>query len=82
MTNQVIANPDTSFHADPVIPSGGNIMAHVSTYRVYLRRSGKFRMARIIDSPYHPYSDIKFKVTTKGIEDLDDKEKGSDSKEE
>ena len=83
MTNQVIANPDTSYHGDPVVPSGGNIMAHVSTYRVYLRRSGQYRMARMIDSPYHPYSDVKFKVTERGIEDLDQKEKESkDSKDE
>jgi DNA repair protein RadA len=81
ITNQVIANPDSSYKADPIVPSGGNIMAHVSTYRVYLRRSGRYRMARIIDSPYHPYSDIKFKVTEKGIEDLDAKEKESDSEE-
>lgn len=75
MTNQVIANPDSGYGADPVKPSGGNIIGHVSTYRVYLRRSGKNRMARIIDSPYHPYSDVKFKVTEKGVEDLSESEK-------
>jgi DNA repair protein RadA len=75
MTNQVIANPDTTYGVDPVKPSGGNIIGHVSTYRIYLRRSGKNRMARIIDSPYHPYSDVKFKVTENGVEDLSDSEK-------
>jgi len=75
MTNQVIANPDTTYGVDPVKPSGGNIIGHISTYRIYLRRSGKNRMARIIDSPYHPYSDVKFKVTEAGVEDLSDSEK-------
>jgi DNA repair protein RadA len=75
MTNQVISNPDTTYGADPVKPSGGNIIGHISTYRIYLRRSGKNRMARIIDSPYHPYSDVKFKVTENGVEDLSDQEK-------
>jgi hypothetical protein len=37
-------------------------------------------MARRIDSPYHPYSDVKFKVTEKGVENLDAKEKEEDSK--
>lgn len=75
MTNQVIASPDTTYGADPVKPSGGNIIGHISTYRIYLRRSGKNRMARIVDSPYHPYSDVKFKVTENGVEDLSDQEK-------
>lgn len=76
ITNQVIASPDASYPgADPVKPSGGNIIGHASTYRIYLRRSGMFRMARMIDSPYHPYSDVKFKVTESGVEDLSDAEK-------
>ncbi len=75
MTNQVIATPDANNYADPVKPSGGNVIGHVSTYRVYLRRSGATRMARIIDSPYHPYSDVRFKVTEFGVQDLSDKEK-------
>lgn len=78
MTNQVQSDPSAQF-GDPIKPAGGNIIGHVSTYRIYLRRSGKSRTARIIDSPYHPYSDVKFKVTEKGIEDLSDKEKKNDS---
>ncbi len=82
ITNQVIANPDMRFGGDPVKPSGGNILGHLSHYRIYLRRSGKFRMARMIDSPYHPYSDIKFRITEKGIEDIDAKEKEQIEKEQ
>ena len=28
--------------------------------------------AKMIDSPYHPYSDTKFTVTEKGADDLDE----------
>ncbi len=35
VTNQVMANPGMMF-GDPTTPIGGNIVAHLSTYRVYL----------------------------------------------
>jgi DNA repair protein RadA len=49
--------------------SGGNIIAHASTYRIYLRKSGENRIARMID----PYSDIRFTVNEKGVDDIDEK---------
>jgi DNA repair protein RadA len=74
VTNQVQANP-TSFFGDPNKPAGGNIMAHACTHRVYLRKGGKgTRIATIIDSPYLPEGKTRFKITGKGIEDVEDSE--------
>jgi len=68
VTNQVQSKPDT-FFGDPTRPAGGNVIAHACTYRIYLRKSGKERKATIVDSPLHPYSDTRFTITEKGIED-------------
>src|SRR3989344_3120691 len=40
ITNQVMAKPDT-FFGDPTEAVGGHIVAHNSTYRIYLRRGKK-----------------------------------------
>ena len=36
-----------------------------------LRKAGNDRIAKIIDSPYHPYSDVRFTVNEKGIDDIE-----------
>lgn len=71
ITNQVQSSPDT-FFGDPTKAAGGNVLGHASTYRIYLRKSGENRTARMIDSPYHPYSDTKFTLNEKGTDDLED----------
>jgi DNA repair protein RadA len=72
ITNQVQANP-TAFFGDPNRPAGGNVMAHASTHRVYLRKGGKgTRLATVIDSPYLPEEKTRFKITEKGVEDAED----------
>src|SRR5207245_8600945 len=71
ITNQVQSSPDT-FFGDPTKAAGGNIIAHSSTYRIYLRKSGENRLARMIDSPYHPYSDTRFTLNKKGIDDVEE----------
>ena len=72
ITNQVQANP-TAFFGDPNRPAGGNVMAHASTHRVYLRKGGKgTRLATVIDSPYLPENKVRFKITEKGVEDADE----------
>ena len=71
ITNQVQSSPDT-FFGDPTKAAGGNVLGHASTYRIYLRKSGENRTAKMIDSPYHPYSDTKFTVTEKGVDDLEE----------
>ncbi len=56
----------------PTKAAGGNIVAHSSTYRVYLRKSGESRVARMMDSPYHPYSDTRFTIDEKGADDIEE----------
>jgi DNA repair protein RadA len=68
VTNQVQAAPD-SFFGDPTRPTGGNVVAHTSTYRVYLRKAAKNRIARMVDSPYHPERDVVFVLNERGIDD-------------
>src|SRR6185503_19745385 len=71
ITNQVQSTPDT-FFGDPTKPAGGNVVGHASTYRVYLRKAGTDRIAKMIDSPYHPYGDTRFTVNEKGVDDIDE----------
>jgi DNA repair protein RadA len=70
VTNQVQSTPDT-FFGDPTKPAGGNVIGHASTYRIYLRKAGSDRIAKMIDSPYHPYQDVRFTVSERGIEDTE-----------
>jgi len=72
ITNQVQANPAV-FFGDPNRPAGGHVMAHACTHRVYIRRSkGNTRLAKIIDSPYLPESEARFRISERGIEDVDE----------
>jgi len=72
ITNQVQANP-SQFWGDPDRPAGGHIMAHACTHRVYLKRAkGDTRQAKIIDSPYLPENTTRFRITEKGIEDVEE----------
>ena len=71
ITNQVSANPDQNFPGAPSSkPVGGNIIGHTSTYRIALRKSGKNRIATMVDSPSHPYGECRFTVDEKGIVDI------------
>jgi DNA repair protein RadA len=79
ITNQVQSSPDT-FFGDPTKAAGGNVLGHASTYRIYLRKSGENRTAKMIDSPYHPYSDARFTLNEKGTDDLEDEIPSSSSK--
>jgi DNA repair protein RadA len=72
ITNQVQASPDM-FFGDPTKAAGGNVIGHTSTYRIYLRKSGENRIARMIDSSYHPYADVRFTVNEKGVDDVEEK---------
>ena len=72
LTNQIQATPDV-FFGNPNKPAGGNILAHGSTYRIWLRKSKESRrIARIIDSPLHPESECVFTITTNGIIDVEE----------
>ena len=71
VTNQVQSSPDT-FFGDPTKAAGGNILGHSSTYRIYLRKTGENRVAKMMDSPYHPYSDTRFTLNEKGTDDIEE----------
>jgi DNA repair protein RadA len=68
ITNQIQSSPDTIF-GDPNKATGGNVMAHTSTYRLYLKKAGKNRIARMVDSPYHSEREILFALNEQGIGD-------------
>lgn len=72
-TNQVMASPDV-FFGDPTRPIGGNVVAHTSTYRIYFKKAGKKRIARMVDSPHHPEEEVLFALGEAGVMDLEDAE--------
>ncbi|MBW2979131.1 DNA repair and recombination protein RadA, partial [Candidatus Woesearchaeota archaeon] len=70
VTNQVMAKPDV-FFGDPTEAIGGNVVAHNSAFRLYLRRGKKgTRVAKLVDSPNLPEGECVFIVTSKGIRDV------------
>jgi len=73
-TNQVMASPDV-FFGDPTRPVGGNVVAHTSTYRIYFKKSGKKRIARMVDSPHHPEEEVIFALGEAGVMDPEEAEK-------
>ncbi|XP_065833298.1 DNA repair protein RAD51 homolog 1 [Oscarella lobularis] len=75
ITNQVVAQVDGAamFTADPKKPIGGNIMAHASTTRLYLRKGrGETRICKIYDSPCLPEAEAMFAINADGIGDAKD----------
>ena len=73
-TNQVMSSPDV-FFGDPTRPIGGNVVAHTSTYRIYFKKSGKKRIARMVDSPHHPEEEVIFALGEAGVMDPEEAEK-------
>lgn len=70
VTNQVMSKPDT-FFGDPTQAIGGHIVAHASTFRIYLRKGKKgSRVAKLIDAPNLPDSECCFMVEQGGLKDL------------
>ena len=69
-TNQVQSDPSMMF-GDPIKPIGGNVVAHASTYRLYFKKSGKKRLARMIDSPEHAMADAEYILDAKGMSNVE-----------
>ncbi|MBY9005698.1 MAG: DNA repair and recombination protein RadA [Candidatus Lokiarchaeota archaeon] len=68
-TNQVSSKPDV-FYGNPIIHTGGNIIAHGSTIRIFLRKGkGEQRVAKVVDAPHLPEADAIFSITDDGIGD-------------
>ena len=75
ITNQVVAQVDgaSMFVSDPKKPIGGNIMAHASTTRLYLRKGrAENRICKIYDSPCLPEAEAMFAINPDGIGDSKD----------
>lgn len=76
ITNQVVAQVDGAaamFAADPKKPIGGNIIAHASTTRLYLRKGrGETRICKIYDSPCLPEGEAMFAINPDGVGDAKD----------
>ena len=70
-TNQVQTDPSVMF-GDPVKPIGGNVVGHAATYRIYFKKSGKKRVARMVDSPEHPQADAEYILNAKGIDNKEE----------
>ncbi|TFF89503.1 MAG: DNA repair and recombination protein RadA, partial [Promethearchaeota archaeon] len=69
LTNQVQSKPDV-FYGNPLRAAGGNIIAHGSTIRVYLRKGkGEQRVAKVIDAPHLAEGEAVFSITGNGITD-------------
>ena len=69
VTNQVSAKPDV-FYGNPLTATGGNIVAHGATIRIFLRKGkGEQRVAKIVDAPNLPEEDAVFSITEDGIKD-------------
>ena len=70
VTNQVMHDP-AAFFGDPCKAIGGNIVAHASTFRIYLRKGKKgSRVAKLIDSPNLPDGECNFFVEGEGLRDV------------
>ncbi len=69
VTNQVMDDPGILF-GDPTKPIGGHVLAHMATYRLYLRKGKEEkRIARLVDSPSMPESECVFRVCPDGVRD-------------
>ncbi|MBD3203992.1 DNA repair and recombination protein RadA [Candidatus Woesearchaeota archaeon] len=70
VTNQVMSRPDV-FFGDPTAAIGGHIVAHSSTFRIYLRKGKKgSRVAKLVDSPNLPEGSTPFYIETDGLKDF------------
>jgi len=68
ITNQVMSKPDMLF-GDPTKPVGGHVLAHQSTYRIYLRRGrAGTRVCKLMDAANLPESECIFKITNEGLQ--------------
>lgn len=73
-TNQVMQSPSGNPYIDPIMAIGGPSLAHKSTYRIYFKKAGKKRIAKMVDSPEHAETEVMFALSESGVVDLEVKE--------
>jgi len=72
VTNQAVSSPDF-FGATG--PTGGNVVAHSSVTRLWIRRPkamSPVRIVRLTESPYLPVGEVVFKITSRGVQDKEE----------
>uniref|UniRef100_A0A0D9XZI4 DNA repair protein RAD51 homolog n=1 Tax=Leersia perrieri TaxID=77586 RepID=A0A0D9XZI4_9ORYZ len=75
ITNQVVAQVDgAAMFAGPQIkPIGGNIMAHASTTRLFLRKGrAEERICKVVSSPCLAEAEARFQISPEGVTDVKD----------
>ncbi|KAJ8660997.1 DNA repair protein RAD51 [Lichtheimia ornata] len=76
ITNHVVSQPDGNsamFNPDPKKPTGGHIIAHASTTRLYFRKGrGENRVCKVYDSPSLPENEAMFAILEDGINDANE----------
>lgn len=69
IVNQVMSDPGGTM-GDTRKPVGGNILAHASTTRLWLKKGkGETRICKVFDSPLIPESECLFMISEGGISD-------------
>lgn len=69
ITNQVLSQP-VPWGIALKIPAGGNIIAHASTHRFFVRKAGEALLLECLDSPTIARgASAKFQITDRGLED-------------
>jgi DNA repair protein RAD51 len=73
ITNQVTAKVDggpAAMFGPQLAPIGGNIIAHASTTRLFLKKArGENRTCKVYDSPLLPEDEATFAITPQGVAD-------------
>jgi len=73
ITNQIMHAP--SAIGDPIRVIGGNVIAHTSTHRIYLKKPQSFTKNKItvilIDSPNHAKNEVVLELGNKGIQEIE-----------
>ncbi len=73
ITNQVLKDPSAGSYSDPTKPVGGMPLAHTSTHRIYLKKSGTKGkiIAILVDSPNNAKTEGILMLSRKGIENAE-----------
>ncbi len=72
VTNQILDVPEVIPGVKPMRPVGGNVVAHGSTFRLWLERSKGRTRVNIIDSPKHPKWSTYVALSEGGVVDVDE----------
>lgn len=72
ITNQVVADPGAMAFGPTSKPIGGNIMAHMTTTRLSLKKGREnTRICKVYDSPCLPEGEASFSINDDGIGDVE-----------